>query len=414
MNNEEKDELEQDEKISEETDELEQESINDDGFDENQEVFTYTVDNNNIKNDYKTTENNPIIYIIIGMIILFSIIITLVVVVNKKNKKMEGYTSIESKLEEAAKKYYKKYPEQLPLDEDSNVEITAEELIENNLLKPFEEMTNENVECTGIVSVYKVEDEYSFYPYLNCGTAYKSTKLSDKIIEDNLVTTGDGLYTDNNEFVFRGEYPKNYVKFDDKMWQIIKINEDKSIKLISLEKKLDKVVWDDRYNQEKDGYVGINDFNVSRILEELKDGYEKNAYVSKKNKKLLTKQSWCVGKITESEIPIISINICDNTYDDLYVGLINIKEVLQPSIDKNCITTDSTSCTNYNYLYRIDTGWTLNASNDNSYIVFNSSDGIISTRNAASSDTIRPVININNNILYKSGNGTQESPYVIE
>ena len=107
------------------------------------------------------------------------------------------------------------------------------------------------------------------------------------------------------------------------------------------------------------------------------------------------------------------MDICNNTYDDLYIGLINVKEVLEPSLDKNCTTTYAISCTNYNYLNRINTGWTLNVSNEKSYLVFNSNGGAISTRNASSSNTIRPVININSNILYKSGTGTNEDPYVI-
>lgn len=272
--------MDKEEKNIEEVEETEEEL---DELDDNEE-FTYTVDNNNINNDYKKNyEKNSSIYILVGFVILLIIIITLVVVVNKKEKKASGYTDVESRLVSAAKKYYEKYPEQLP-QMSVPTSIDAEKLIENSYLKPFSEMVDEGVECTGHVKIYKNDDNYAYFPYLNCGTNYKSTKLSDKIKEDNLVTDGAGLYKINNEYIYRGEYPNNYVKFNNETWRIVKINDDGSIKLISINKKPEKTIWDDRYNNERNGNTGKNDFTVSRILEELKKSYEENKYVSKDNK----------------------------------------------------------------------------------------------------------------------------------
>ncbi len=401
MNNEE-------EKIINETEEKEEKIIKD------QEEFTYTVDNNNINGDYNKDDNNKsYIYIFIGVLILFIIIITLVVVVNKKQKKSAGYSTVESKLVKGAEKYYQKYPEKLP-KEDDPVSVTAETLIESSTLKPFSEMVDKETTCTGYVNVYKIGEEYSYYPYLNCGTKYKSMKLNERIIEENLVTEKDGLYKENEQYIFKGEYPNNYIKFNNSTWRILKINEDKSIKIILIDKKPEKNVWDDRFNDEKSNYVGKNNFRQSRILEKLIEVYDNNKYINKENKKLLTKHNWCIGKIPEANTRIDTLNICSDTYNETYIGLITVDEVLKPSLDNNCKEIYDISCTNYNYLFTINTGWTLNTNSSNTYTAFTSNGGTISIKNASNSSIIRPVVNLNKDILYKSGNGTIETPYVID
>lgn len=411
MNNEEniKENIEQSEEIEEaEVDESESE-LGD------QEEFTYTVDNNNINNDYNknSDEKKSYIYMMIGFIILVIIIVVLVIFVNKSNNSGDAYTEIENKLVTGAKNYYEKYPDQLPLIDGNKESVTAETLIENSFLKPFSEMVEEGVSCTGYVNVFKNEDEYAYFPFLNCGVEYKSIKLQDKIIEDNITTTGDGLYSVNDEYIFRGEYPNNYVKFNNKTWQIIKINADGSIKIILNEGKMEKVIWDDRYNNDRNGYIGINNFRVSRILESLNQLYDDNTYVDEKNKTLLVKQDWCIGKIGEESTPLSELNLCSDVYSNLYVGIVNVEEVLQASLDSTCQNSFDISCTNYNYMNSINTGWTLNTSSNNSYSVFTSDGGAVSIRNASTNNVLRPVININGNVLYESGDGTIETPYII-
>ena len=81
------------------------------------ETFTYTIDNNNINNDYKKNnynDNKSFIYIVIGVLILFFIIVLLVIFANKGNSKVKGYSNIESRMVSAAKNYYTKYTDKLP------------------------------------------------------------------------------------------------------------------------------------------------------------------------------------------------------------------------------------------------------------------------------------------------------------
>ena len=411
-NNEEIKETEEQEEQKEEIEEIEESEKEL----EDHEEFTYTIDNNNINNDYNKDldEKKTYIYIMIGFSILVVIIIILILLVNGSKKGTDNYSQIESKLVAGAKNYYEKYPDKLPTIDGNKESVTAETLIENSYLKPFSEMTKEKTSCTGYVDVYKNGESYAYFPFLNCGTTYKSKKLSEKIIEENTTTTGDGIYNINGEYIFRGEYPNNYLKFNNEMWQIIKINKDGSIKVILTESKMEKVVWDDRYNNDKNGYFGINNFRISRILEKLNEIYDNNTYINEENKKLLVKQDWCIGKISADSTPISQLNVCGDIFNSSYIGLINVEEILQPSLDTSCQNSFDISCTNYNYFNIINTGWTLNANEINSYMVYTSDGGAISNRNASTTSIIRPVININGDVLFESGEGTKEKPYIIE
>ena len=56
---------------------------------------------------------------------------------------------------------------------------------------------------------------------------------------------------------------------------------------IERDEKLEKVVWDDRYNLEKETEYGKNVYDTSRISVYLKEMYEKDSVVSAKLKKYL-------------------------------------------------------------------------------------------------------------------------------
>jgi hypothetical protein len=312
----------------------------------------------------------------------------------------------------AAKSYYKNYPDSLPIMDGANVSVSADTLIENSYLKPFPEMVTNGDNCSGYVKVYKVNDDYSYFPYLNCSGDYESMTLSHKIT-DTVVTSGDGLYKHNDGYIFRGEYPSNYLKFNGKMWRIIGINNDGSIKIIYNETKVERNSWDDRYNSSKDNYYGINDFRVSRLLEYLNDIYDNNTYVNSNNKSLLVKHDWCIGKVSQDGGLISGLNLCSDKYSDLYIGTVQIDDILLPSLDTGCKDIYDSECTNYNYFYNINTGWTMNACSDNTYTAFVSGGSSVSYKNASSESYVRPVVNLNSNILYKSGTGTSDDPYVI-
>lgn len=403
-----------------ETDEVVEQDELDNEFDyeieenteDDNETFTYSVDNNNVSSDYNYDDKKSFLYIIIGSVILIGIIALIVILVNKGDSSL-NYSGIEKKMVNGAQDYYKKNEDKLPITDGGYVSITADDLIKNSYLKPFSEMVSDNVSCSGYVNVYKNGDNYAYYPYLDCGENYKSISLADKIIETDLVTSESGLYKVNDEYIFRGEYPNNYVSFDNKKWRIVKINNDKSLKLFMIYAELENEVWDDRYNSDSNSYSGINDFRISRMLEYLNKAYENNEFVSKKNMKFLIKKPWCIGKMPQNDVAISSLDLCSDVYDDLYIGLLQADDVLKSSIAPNCLNIYDGECTNYNYFSRVSNSWTLNASSVNSSNVFYIGNGFVMYKSASHEMPVRPVININPNVLFSTGDGTEDNPYVI-
>ena len=311
-----------------------------------------------------------------------------------------------------AKRYYNDNESLLPEHDGGFTKVDVSTLVSGEYIKPLSDYFKGVQECTGYVEVYNINDDYSYFPTLNCGS-YSTKKLSDKIISDGVVDAGSGLYHINGEYVFRGEFPNNFVSFDGKKWRIIKINDDKSIKMILLDKDIDRGVWDDRYNSSNQSNSGINDFRVSRLLEFLKDSYTSNKFVSKKNTSLLVKRPWCIGKFTQEDVLISSVDSCSDTYDDLYIGLVTVHDVLGASIDSNCTNLYDGECTNYNYFTYVRSTWTLNASTDKTYKVFNMNGGSIYAMDASGDSYIRAVINVNSNVVFDKGTGTEKDPYVI-
>lgn len=56
--------------------------------------------------------------------------------------------------------------------------------------------------------------------------------VKEKLLE-NLTTVGEGLYEDKYEegrYVYKGENPNNYLKFNDELWRIVSLEKGGTIK----------------------------------------------------------------------------------------------------------------------------------------------------------------------------------------
>lgn len=217
----------------------------------------------------------------------------------------------------------------------------------------------------------------------------------------------------NGEFVYRGQNPNNYIKFANKTWRIVKIDKGGNFHLIENKVNYQKTAyWDNRYNSEAKASKGINTYTISRILNTLKNTYEKDY---KSYQKYLTPANICVGKRPSA----VSFNDgsveCSEIVSGQYLGLLPIYDYLNASLDNACLTVNSKECQNYNYLVDADSNWwTLTANPKSSYSVYYiNSSGIVNTDEAAQPKPYRQVIYLNGDTLYKSGTGTASDPYVI-
>ena len=271
------------------------------------------------------------------------------------------------------------------------------------------------------VQVAKIDTDYVYTPYLNCGEQYSTVELYRKVLSnEKVVSSGYGLYQTNGAYVYRGEIVNNYVNFGGKMWRILKITSNNNVVLISEDGVGYPVPWDDRYSEERLYDAGINTYNASRAREYLSRVYtiddpeDDEFFLSKKNRAKLIPYNICVGKRLLSSSSKDNSEECKDVLRNQKLGLLTLSEYLYASIDPNCKTADSLSCKNYNYLAKNYEWWLATANKENTYSVFMvGRSGAVKPQDAANYAIMRPVIFLSSGTLYKSGNGTEEKPYKI-
>ena len=79
--------------------------------------------------------------------------------------------------------------------------------------------------------------------------------LKEKLLgtnDSNVVTSGDGLYSKTTStgttYYFKGAVENNYVKFADKVWRIVRINEDGTMRLITQDNVISSQKFNSAYN----------------------------------------------------------------------------------------------------------------------------------------------------------------------
>lgn len=350
------------------------------------------------------------IYYIMGGTV---IVIILLVLISSCSSSGGSYESIEQKMVSAAKNYYASHEKNLPKEENGTVKVTINTLIEAELLKEVKDPKNKDQDCSGYVEVTKVGKEYSYTPFLVCKGNYEPKYLTDIIKSVKMDEYGNGVYTINDELVYRGDNVKNYVQFNNQLWRIVKVDSEGDIKLVLANYTEDPYPWDTAYNSDREDSVGITtDYLHTDIRKTLNDYYKNN--FDKDSKAKIVSKNLCVGKYlltdtfsTEKECSIIKENE--------KIGLLTATDYQNASLDGKCITLESEECVNRNYLsddINFST-WLLTASSENSYRVYFLSRTIDETY-ASSEQRINPVIYVTNKMIIAEGKGTLEQPYIIK
>lgn len=349
------------------------------------------------------------IYYILGGTV---VIIILLVLISSCSSGGRSYEAIEQSMVNAAKEYYSSRKNKLPKEEETTIKVTTGTLVEAELLNEITDPKDKEQTCSGYVEVTKVGDEYSYMPFLTCKGNYEPKYLNDIVKDTKTDEYGNGVYTINNELVYRGDDVDNYVSFNDQLWRIVKVDSEGDIKLVLATKSEDTYYWDDAYNSEKDDNVGITtDYLHTNIRKSLNDYYENN--FAKDNKAKIVSKNLCIGKYNITDDFSVEKE-CSIIKENENVGLLNATDYQNASLDSGCVNLQSQECTNYNYLSGDEfVTWLLNASSENTYSVLNLS-GTIGESRASREMRINPVINLTNRVIILSGDGTQENPYIVK
>ena len=358
--------------------------------------------------------------IVIVMVIL--LIILFFASLGKKGSSTYSYSQLESILEKAGKSYFKDHPSYLPEDDGDVVEVVDTTLVAEGKMNDLSEYpTKDGTTCNGSVKVTLENDTYLYSPILNCGDKYSTVSLNSKVLSnEDVVTTGDGLYSRNGEYIFRGENVNNYIMLDKSLWRIVKITANDELVLINEEGVGYTTSWDNRYNEQMRYDAGINNYSVSRIKDYLNEVYtnpDKNnneLIISKKDKSRMVSYNVCIGKRSSTSESKNNEEECKQTLKNQKIGLLTLSDFLYASVDPNCKSADSRSCANYNYLVMNDNWWLVTASSENTYDVFKVQNGGSVVVDSASNYALtRPVIHLNSDVLYNGGKGTLEKPYKV-
>ena len=358
--------------------------------------------------DLSKINKKLITYVGIGVGVVALIFVVLFVIKIMTGGKL-SYENIESKMIDAAERYYEDEEHKLPSESET---VSVETLVSEKYMKPLEKYTKKNVTCTGEVKVSYNGLGYTYTPYLDCGDKYKTKELYKEIIKDsNLVTEDSGLYYINNKYIYRGEYVNNYIKYAGSLWRIISVDADGNIKILQEENK-NKSKWDNRYNEIKKSKVGITNYEKSRLREtitELIDGFKDT------DKAKLYKGNICIGGRTPDEIGKDGSIECKTVLEGEYAGLLTANEFLIASLQPTCNKIDDAQCMNYNYLATYQRAfWILTPNSEWTHMGYKLTSGRINNSTANTDGYVRLTVTLNNNVLYKSGDGTKENPYILK
>lgn len=204
-------------------------------------------------------------------------------------------------------------------------------------------------------------------------TGEKVNYFSD-ILENtiNVTDSNGGLYVDKENYMYKYAAEDNYLFYSGHLWRILRINENKTITMVSNE--------------------AISLFNIK---------YEENDYLNdflnefydKLNHDYLVPFKACDDQINEGG------SVTCNNENEVNISLLDLYNYNKAGNGKSFLN-DGTSY------------WLANKNAEGSYLYINN-EGSISVGNDIAHE-IRPVVTLKDKIKLISGEGTEESPYIID
>ena len=203
--------------------------------------------------------------------------------------------------------------------------------------------------------------------------------LGDQITtKSEIVYEESGLYNPNpNEYVYKGNVTNNYVKYNNLLWRIIKINPDGTM-LVILDDSMTMLPWNNKATEYKNSDI---------------HKYLNNDFLNNLDKTYLVKNTFCEDSVEE-----LSGISCEKKNSDDYVGLLDISTFLNTIIDKKTYLVGDGQIYWLNN-YSTEKVWHTNGTN-------------VSQSDANSFYEVRPVVKLKSTIAYISGDGTKENPYL--
>ena len=233
-------------------------------------------------------------------------------------------------------------------------------------------------------------------------------------VGEEIAVNDEGLISDLDDFgityYFRGNVTNNYFSFAGKMWRIVRINGDNSIRLILDEDVPVLTIFSEEKAEFLDSkvYQTLNDWFEANLFK-YQDYIYNNKYCYDFNLSTDEKAFTSFNRISIAKLPSFT---CDIDPYNLKIGLLSIDEAIYAGL---LLNTENKS--NYLYNESIKDWWLLTPAvmeKNKFYPFMVKNDGAIAySSDSKSSKTLRPVINITPYVTI-TGDGTKDNPYMIE
>lgn len=328
---------------------------------------------------------------IFRIIVIVLSIVSLILIQRCENKLLKEEQTIEKNsnitediIIDASKLYISNnqdYFSEMVNEKDFEIRINTDDLVKAKLI-------DNNNSFKGYVKV--INDEFSFVKTDNM--------LVNNINEKDFVT---GINNENNaydlKYIYKGDNPNNYIKYNDKLYRIIGITNSDNLKVISTENTL----------EENWGLSG--DINYLKVDKEIETNNKNIFYVG-----YIRSETSDIDQIMKNEKRNNTYTVSNPKlyYDYSYVNISDIVNASN-SCEFNKITDiNKDNCDSY-LINMLNNTYTSNTLENNMVYKINDKGEIISSK-LEKNINVKKVIYISLYNEYKSGDGTKENPYEIK
>ncbi|MEG2322379.1 MAG: hypothetical protein RSB71_02705 [Bacilli bacterium] len=209
----------------------------------------------------------------------------------------------------------------------------------------------------------------------------KGISSNDISLYDKLLSNSKDLYKDDKNYYFKGKNVDNYILFSGRMWRIVSLGEENSVKIISEEPQI-KLPNSKNYKES----------NLRTWLNHDELVVDSGYFSKNINKSLITPTSLCLDKVSNKIT-------CNEKYDDV-IGLLSLYEY-NKSGGKDSYLNNSSQ-------------WWLNTTTDKEVMYVSDGKVLKVLFDSYLSKDVRPVVTLNGSNIYRKGTGTLDDPFVIE
>ncbi len=236
-----------------------------------------------------------------------------------------------------------------------------------------------------LVALYFGGRSFYYYSKQTMNKKIEAQTLNGLIIQNNPLSEADGFHQDKEGYYFKGNVSNNYVSFANRLFRIIRVNSDNTVKVVS-EDLVASFPWGEKSSYQNSN---IQSWLMKTAQEHSGVYYQTIPSIDK----FLVKTTYTEDVLKDNRVITTKKN-----YQEYITTL---------SIDDYILANGKSSYLNIGKIFYL---LGLNSDKENLYV---EEDGSIQSCDSLSGYGVRVVFTFKNNLSVSSGDGTKENPYII-